>query len=211
MSNGGAESIAPFFTIWTEPRATIRGIINSNPTRYVIALAAIGPAISTLTGQWAKAFNNNANLSALWPVWVAVGVAIQAALGVLFLYIFAAVFQWSGALLGGVASRLEVRAALAWSQLPGIAAVIILLIAVLSGIPIPLRTPGTMPHIDPAFYKILVAEVVLGIWGFFISLQCIGEVHRFSAWRAFGTILIPSLIVITVLFVVFLMLHAMGH
>jgi hypothetical protein len=211
MSNGGSESITPFFTIWTEPRATIRGIINSDPTRYVILLAAIGPAMNALAGQWSKAIANNANLSVLWPLWVAASVAIQAALGVLFLYIFGAVFKCSGALLGGVASRLEVRAALAWSQVPGIAAVIILLIAVLSGIPIPQRTPGTMPHIDPAFYKILVVEAVLGIWGFVISLKCMGEVHRFSAWRALGTVLIPPLIVVAVLFVAFFVLHAIGH
>jgi Yip1 domain len=212
MSNGGAESITPFFTIWTEPRATIRRIVDSDPTRYVIALAAIGPAMNALAGQWSKALNNNANLSVLWPLWVAASVAIQAALGVLFLFIFGAVFKWSGALLGGVASRLEVRAALAWAQVPGIAAVIILLIAVLSGIPMPQPTPGTLPHIDPAFYKVLFVESVLAIWGFIVSLKCIGEVHRFSAWRALAAILIPFLIVVVAVgFLIFLVVRLTGH
>ena len=44
MANGAGGSIAPYFTIWTEPRATIRRIVDTNPTRNVIALAAIGPA-----------------------------------------------------------------------------------------------------------------------------------------------------------------------
>ncbi len=122
MANGAGGSITPFFTIWTQPRATIRRIADTDPRRNVIALAAIGPAIGALAGQWSKALASNANLSVLWPIWVAASVAIQAALGVLGLFIGGALFKWSGSLLGGVASRVEVRAAIAWSQVPAIAA-----------------------------------------------------------------------------------------
>jgi hypothetical protein len=212
MANGVGDSITPFFTIWTEPRATIRRIVDTDPTRYVIVLAALGPALNGLAGQWSKALNNNANLSVLWPLWVAGSVVIQGALGVLFLYIFGAVFKWSGGLLGGVASRVQVRAALGWSQVPGIVAEVVLLIAVLSGIPMPQPTPGTLPHIDPAFYKVLFVEGVFGIWGFIISLKCMGEVHRFSAWRALAAILIPPLIVLIVVgFVIFVFARLAGH
>jgi len=38
------------------------------------------------------------NLSVLWPLWVAINVAFQAVLGVVFLYIGAAVLTWSGGL-----------------------------------------------------------------------------------------------------------------
>jgi len=210
MANG--DWITPFLTIWTEPRATIRRIVDTDPTRYVIALAAVGPAMNALAAQWSKALSNNANLSVLWPVWVVVSVVIQAALGVVFLYIFGALFKWSGSLLGGVASRLEVRCALAWSQVPAIAAESVLLIAVLSGVPMPQPTPAGFPHIDPAFYKVLLIEGVFGIWGFIVSLKCMAEVHRFSAWRAFVAILIPPLIVlITIAFVIFVVSRITGH
>jgi hypothetical protein len=214
MANVAGGSITPFYTIWTEPRATIRRIVDTDPTRNVIALVAIGPALNALARQWSKALGNNANLSVLWPLWVVVSVAIQAALGVLFLYIFGVIFRWSGSLLGGVASRVEVRAAIAWSQVPAIAAEIVLLVAVLMGIPMPTpgATPGMLPQIDPAFYKVLVIEVVLGFWGFIVSLKCIGEVHRFSAWRAFVAILIPPLIVLVVLWlIVFAVSRLVGH
>ena len=212
MANGAGDSITPFFTIWTAPRATIRQIVDSDPTRNVIALAAIGPAIGALAGQWSKALGGNANLSALWPIWVAVNVAIQAAVGVLMLFVMGAVFKWSGSLLGGVASRVEVRAALAWSQVPAITAETVLLIAVLMGVPMPHATPGMLPQIDPAFYKVMVVEAVLGIWGFVVSLNCMGEVHRFSAWRALGAILIPPLIVLVAIgFIVFTVSRLAGH
>ncbi len=192
MANG--DSITPFFTIWTEPRATIRRIVDTNPTRYVVALAAAGPAISTLESQWSKAIGNSANLSPLWPLWVPIYVMLAAALGVISLYLGGAVWRWAGGLLGGVANSVQVRAAIAWSAVPGIAGEIVLLIAILMGTPVPQATPGAMPHIDPGFYKFIVVEAVLGIWGFVILLKSIGEVHRFSAWRALVAALIPPLI-----------------
>jgi hypothetical protein len=212
MANGTADSITPFFTIWTEPRATIRRIVDTDPTRHVIPLAAIGPAINALVGQWSRAMANNANLSVLWPLWVAFAVALQAAIGVAALYIGGALFKWSGSLLGGVASQVEVRAALAWSQVVGIAGQIILLIAVLMGVPMPQPTPGVFPHFDPAFYKVMMVEGVLGIWGLIVSLKCMGEVHRFSAWRALVAVLIPPIILVIVVgLVVFLIALITGH
>jgi hypothetical protein len=210
MSNGG--SITPFFTIWTEPRATIRQIVETDPTLNVIPLAAIGPALNALARQWSAAISNSANLSVLWPLRVVASVVIQAVLGIVFLYIFGAIFKWSGALLGGVASRIEVRCALAWSQVPAIAAEIILVIAVLSGVPMPQPTPGKLPHIDPASYKILFIESVFGIWGLVVSLKTMGEVHRFSAWRALAAIVIPPLIVIVAIgFVILVGSRVTGH
>ena len=212
MANGAGGSITPFFTIWTEPRATIRRIVDTDPTRNVIALAAFGSGISALSGQWSKAVANNANLSVLWPLWVAVIVAFWAALGVLSLYIGSVVLKWSGSLLGGVASRVEVRAAMAWSQVPAIAAGVVLLVAVLMGVPVPLKRHVPLSQIDPAFYKVMVAEGVLGFWGFIISLKCLGEVHRFSAWRALAATLIPGLIALVAIgFFVFAFGRLAGH
>jgi hypothetical protein len=198
MANDLADSISPFFSIWIEPRATIRRIVDSDPTRNVLALAAIGPAINSLISQWSAVINGTAHPSVLWPLWVAFSVAIQAALGILFLYIFAAVFRWSGSLLGGTATSVEVRAALAWSQVPAIVAEIILLFALFAGVPMPKMLPGRLPLIDPAFYKVMFVEGVLAIWGLITWLKCVAEVHRFSAWRAFVAILIPPLIVLVI-------------
>jgi len=198
MANGLADSISPFFSIWIEPRATIRRLVDSDPTRNVLALAAIGPAINSLISQWSAVINGTTHPSVLWPLWVAFSVAIQAVFGILFLYIFAAVFRWSGSLLGGIATSVDVRAALAWSQVPAIVAEIILLFALFAGVPMPKMLPGRLPLIDPAFYKVMVVEGVLGIWGFIVSLKCVGEVHRFSAWRAFAAILIPPIIVLVI-------------
>jgi hypothetical protein len=211
MANGVADSMTPFLSIWTDPRATMRRIVDSDPTRNVIALAATGPALSSAVRQWSAAMNGTANQSVLWPLFVAFNVAFQAGLGIVFLYISGVVFRWSGALLGGTASRVEVRAAFAWSQLPGIIVAIILMLALFAGIPLPKLVPGQLPQIDPAFYKVAVVVSVVAIWGFFINLKCFGEVHRFSAWRALGAILIPALIAAIGTFVVLLLVFSITH
>ena len=212
MANGAGGSITSFFTIWTAPRATIRRIVDSDPTRNVIALAAIGPAISMLVSEWAEALGNNANLSVLWPISVAVYVALSAAFGVISLFIGGAIWRWSGSLLGGVASSIEVRAAIAWSSVPAIAAEIVLLIAVLLGVPMPQATKGTLPHFDPAFYKLTAVQAVLGIWGLVILLKSLGEVHRFSAWRALAAGLIPPLTAFVAIGLIFFAFWALtGH
>jgi hypothetical protein len=199
MANGMADSISPFFSIWTEPRATIRRIVDSDPTRNVLTLAAIGPALNSLIGQWTAVINGTTHPSVLWPLWVAFNVAVQAAFGILFLYIFGAIFRWSGSLLGGTATSVEVRAAQAWSQVPAIAVEIVLMLALFAGVPMPKMLPDRLPLIDPAFYKVMVVEGVLGIWAIVISLKCLGEVHRFSAWRALVAILIPPFIVVVII------------
>ena len=212
MANGAGGSITPFFTIWTEPRATIRRIVDTNPTRYVIALAAIGPAVGALSNQWSKALEDTTNLSTLWPIEVAFAVAFAAVLGVVSLFISGAILRWSGGLLGGVASRVELRAALAWAQVPAIAAEIILLIAVLEGIAIPNAATAAALQIDPAFYKVGVVEGVLAIWGSIVGVYCLAEVHRFSAWRAFCATLIPAAIAMVVIGVIVWVVYAlMNH
>ena len=212
MANEAGSSITPFFTIWTEPRATIRRIVDTDPTRNVIALATVGPAISMLASLWSKALGDNANLSAFWPISVLLYVAVAAAIGFVSLYLGGAVWRWAGSLLGGVASSVEVRAAIAWSSVPGIAGELVLLIAILLGLPVPQVTPEGMPRFDTPFYRITTFEGVIGIWSLVVLLKCIGEVHRFSAWRALVAGLIPPLIaVVSIALMLFLFALLVGH
>jgi len=198
MANGVPDSMTPFLSIWTQPRATIRRIVDTDPTRHVLALAALGPALFSLFGQWSAALNGTANQSVLWPLSVAFNVAFQAGLGILFLYISAALIRWSGELLGGTASSVEVRAALAWSQVPSIALTIVLILALFAGVPMPKVVPGHPIPFDAALYRVTAVAGVVGTWQIFINLKCVGEVHRFSAWRALAAVLIPGLIIMVV-------------
>jgi len=41
-----------------------------------------------------------------------------------------------------------------------------------------------------------IVELVISIWSFIVFLKCLGEVHRFSAWKALAAALVPGLILI---------------
>jgi hypothetical protein len=199
MPNAATDSITPFFTIWTEPRATIRRIVDSDPTRHVLVLAAIAPALAALESKWSKALGGAGNVSALWPIGVAFSVVVAALVGIAVLYLNGVVLRWSGALLGGTATSTEVRAAAAWSQIPSITAGAITLAALLTGAIAPLQTgAGGALKATPQLVELGLLNGILGIWGFVVSLKCLGEVHRFSAWRALGAILIPLVIVLAI-------------
>jgi len=53
-------------------------------------------------------------------------------------------------------------------------------------------------------------QVVIGVWGFAITLKCLGEAHGFSAWRAFLTLIVAGLIVILPIALILLALEALS-
>ena len=204
MAGSSLDSITPFLTIWTRPRATIRRIVDSDPTRQVLLLAATWYAfitlcaqraleamppknlhprdylLSGLLAQWLLAIYNPAGIWASRSIKVAVLVALGALFGIVLLYLSGAVLKWTGRLLGGSATSLEVRAAIAWGQIPIIAAAVCLLCSFL------VNSPG--PRATLPYMLLLTAYAVLIIWGFVALIKCVGEVHHFSGWRALGAV-----------------------
>ena len=82
----------PWLKIWTAPRGTIRAIVDTDPTRYVLLLAVIGGIAELL---------NRASTQDLGDTWPVVGIVLLALLlgsigGILSLYITGALFRWTG-------------------------------------------------------------------------------------------------------------------
>lgn len=183
-----------WFMIWVRPRATIRRIVEADPNRFVIEIAWVAGALAALDLQMQSSSGQlPANVATLIPIdsFGSVGLAVFAfvcgLLSVATLYGLGQLYRWSGHLLGGSAKAAEVRAALAWAQVPAIyittAGAIVALLTVQGG--------GDQPAL---WWK--VVRGALGLWAFVISLKALGEVHRFSAWRALGSIIVGSLAVI---------------
>jgi Yip1 domain len=178
-----------WFTIWYRPRATIRRIVDTDPTRFVLGIAWLVGALSVLNSQVAVATTDFPANAPHWPRLGSIGIAIMAFLcgviSVVSLYGFAALYRWAGHILGGTAQAVEVRAALAWAQVPGLYLLVVTIIATVLG----LYTPPAPHTVSP----LSLIESIVGIWVFVILLKCLGEVHRFSAWRALGAIVLGTL------------------
>jgi Yip1 domain len=197
MADSASVSFEPFLRIFVEPRATIRAIVDSDPTRHVILLAALAPALAALESAWSSALGGKTVPGALWPIAVVVLVALSAVGGIAAVYANGWILRWIGALLGGTATTAEVRAALAWSGIPGMVGAALSIAAVVAGLAVPPAiSTGHFPQLTGSLMMFGLLNGVLGIWGFVVALKCIGEVHRFSAWRALSAVVIEGLAVI---------------
>ncbi len=183
MAQSFGERVTPYLTIWTEPRATIRRIVETDPDRNVIALAAISPALAVLEREWMRALEEP--MGVLWPIRVVFAVVIVALFGVAFLYIEAIPLTWAARALGGIGAARETRTAIAWGKIPAITASAASIVALLSGAMAPPEIGiNGLPKMTPPTFEFGGMHTVLGIWGFVIVLKGIGEVHQISAWRA---------------------------
>ena len=201
----GAEVIGnPWATIWTKPRATIRRIVETDVRYQVTFLAILSGALIWLERRWSAP-----STAAAFPALVVIAVIVGAILGVVELYINGALLKWAGAALGGVGSYAEVRAALAWSRVPVVVAVSIGILAILLG------NGGPMipfeGHAPESWGSMLLLHGTLLLWGFILMLKCVGEVHRFSAWRALGSILLVVLGIVVALVAAILLFAAIGR
>ena len=175
---------SPFATLWLSPRATIERIVATRPTYLVVPLAMAGTValfyLELLVGGLTGHLTN-------WRFWL--GVVIGGALyGIAWLYLSALVMKWIGRMLGGEATALQLRAAVAWSMVPPIAAA---LIAIVAGVLVNMTGSGQM------IVKIGVSLLtfVVGLWALVIFLLMVGRLERFGFWRTMLTYVLSTVLI----------------
>ena len=168
-------------------------------------LAGLAGALATLNSMLGTAPNFAAtpllaSLVPYLPILTLVSPFLGAAFGILGLYTTALMLDWSGRTLGGVGNALTLRAALAWSAVPQICLSIVTLLILLSNgvwqtlvpsMPAPNGSAGAAANLLTPMSGV---EAIISIWSFILLLHCVGEVHRFSAWRALGAFVLPGAI-----------------
>lgn len=204
----GAEGIgSPLMTIWTRPRATIRRIVNTDVRYHVVWLAVMAGALSRLEARWAQPPGPPG--SAAWPLLVVASVIAGAVAGAIGLYLNGALLKWSGSALGGVATYAEVRAALAWAEVPIIVALSIGILSILMGTGGPLMPFGA--GYQDTSVSVSLLHAILGSWSFILLLIFLGEVHRISATRAFCAILLIGVAAAVIVLVAALIVGGLGR
>ncbi|WP_437185937.1 YIP1 family protein [Planctomicrobium sp. SH668] len=109
---------SPFNTMWLQPRATIRQLIETDPTRHVLLLAALS-GISEFLNRCASLHIGDIEKITQQSIVLGAGLLGPIA-GLLSLYITAFLIRFTGRLFSGVATTAQLRAALAWGSLPNI-------------------------------------------------------------------------------------------
>lgn len=203
-----------YLGICWEPRATIRRIVESDPHAAVIVIVAVS-GFAGVIANWASgnptAFTiGNHGFGAFptrtWTLTHLLLIGVGPLIAIAMLYVYGALIRWTGGLMGGTGSAIEVRAALAWSAIPSI---VVYLILVFTGIigwtRIVLPDPAEIGAYGRVFWAQFVSPAflmlgLLSLWSYVIRLKCIGEVHRFSAWKALSAYAIAGVVVTGVVF-----------
>lgn len=211
------QPLNPWKSLWLKPRQTIRQIVSTNPTLHVIPIVLVYGGLQTLdNGAERNLGDRFAGLDGVLSVnaylLLVVGLFVVGALLalVMWLYLTAWLLEWTGGWLNGKASLEELRAAMAWSVIP-------ILIALILGIPSyiylgPEAFTSYTPKLDNSeiigliyYIPLLVIAIGLFIWSIFTSCHMIGEVQGFSAWTAaWNYILVCLVCAIPVLLIAFL-------
>ena len=200
----------PWLKIWVEPRKTIRSIVNTNSKYGLVALCAIYglPLALNLAQSFA--------LVEVIPVWaVLVGALIVSAfLGIVGISISAWLLSVTGRWIGGKGSFGNVRAAVAWSNVPNF--VTILMWVVLFGVfgtQVLNRNFSEMQFVGyqaGTLFLVMLVESIVSVWGFIILLNTLAEVQGFSLWRALVNIIIPFVSLVVIIWGLGWLLSGMG-
>ena len=190
----------PWFSMWLHPRRTIRQIVETNPERLVLSLAALGGVVEGLTNMASDSKGDDMSLRAILLASLIVGPIM----GIVGLWVGGFLLRWTGGWIGGQADARRIRATLAWANVPLVWSLLLWIPAILL-FGLELFTEAT-PVLDASAQLAglhLVFSVGIGIislWSFVAFLHALGEVQGFSAWRSLLNSFLALLVFLVPLF-----------
>jgi hypothetical protein len=185
----------PWLSMWTQPRKTIRSIVQENPRYGVLALAILY-AIHNLfyvANLYSLGFRARPSI-----IFIAI-LLLSPVVGLLWLYFTGWIFHFTGRWLGGLASRLHLRCAIAWSQIPYVFSVaiwLILLTARFHTVFVQSASGASLIFIN------LMIAATLGVWSFVLLVQSIREIQGFSVARAVVNVILSGVISSIIIFTI---------
>ncbi len=180
----------------------MRAILEENPNFRVLPIAMGGGILEAIQLEYLLSAGESLSL----PLILLIAAVLGPPLGLVLLYAAAWIVEMSCRLFGGQAHSREVRSALAWSSVPFLATfpIWIVRIALFGRGLFILMNPNLL--LKPAVAYLLAAttipELVLQIWWMVLTVKALGEVQRFSAWKALNSLLLliaPPVILIFIL------------
>lgn len=200
MSEGIEKISSPWFSIWLQPRQTMRWLEQRDPDEMIVLLICFAGFSEFMVS--ASRFNLGDHIAI--PLIFAFAVLVGPVLGVVGLLIATFLLHWTGFWLDGKANYNMLRAAIAWSFVPIICYSILWIpqYLILGDVLFQSRAViyGSKAHL--LIVSLNVLRLMIVTWSIVIFLNCLCEVQKFSVWRAIGNCILSAVIFwIVVLFI----------
>jgi len=200
----------PFLSVWTQPKETVRQVVETKTIWFAVFIAAFTGIGSALSSMQDSGMTSTVSYGLILFLCFLFGPII----GVISLFLPGVFFTWIGRLLGGTGQMKDMFKAVGVMYIPQIVLTLAyLLFALIYG---ELFFVGPDPNSFStsslpfgAYITLLLITIVFGIWSTVVSCKGIGVVHNFSSWRGLGTILIIAGIALILVLVIGFFIAAM--
>ncbi len=186
----GPLSDSPFVRIWFHPRKAMNYVLERMQSRYVHLLMFFGMLAQVIS------------ITIVGPVWwanILTWVVAAIFLALFVLYVFGGLLKWTGGWLSGKGSFADIRAAIAWAQIPVIGFFIIeeILIVGFNG--------------NNSSYVFATFILLLSIWSMIIGICCLAEAQKFSFFRALINYILSLLILAVCIAIIVIIVTAVTN
>lgn len=182
----------PWLSMWTQPRETIRTIVQTNPRYGVFWLSTLYVLQSLF---FFLNFQSMGLSFSLYYLLVPV-LVLSPILGFLWLFFYGWLLKFTGHWLGGTAPKSHLRAALAWSRIPmSIALVMWFFLLIANPDYVFIQYVG-----GPSALFVNLILFILEIWTFVLFVQSVREVQHFTLIRSLCNIFLAAVIYSVVIF-----------
>ena len=195
--------INPWFTMFTQPRSTIRKIVDLNPKMGFFYLASI----------WFLQFFFLfiAYVAFEFPIQYGLALIIAALIspfiGAICFFFFGWLLFISGKWLNGKAKQSQTRCAFAWSRIPVVIDLIMwfVLSAFIAEI-VFLKI-----NVGVSFYFTNLIAAITSIWSFVLLVVSIKEIQKFSLLKALISVILSYLFIFSVMLIIMLVFHLFNY
>lgn len=184
----------PWFSIWVRPRETISEIVAYNVSHCFYILAFIY-GLNYMFGT-CQYFDAAKSMSVWWGVLMSVILAFP--VGWIALSLVSWVMLYLGKLLGGKGSYREVRASVAWANVPNVINIALWIIYLLVFGKSTFMQGFTVMEQQNSAYLVLqigmIIQGIIGVWSIVILVLSLGRVQKYSAWMGLLNVLLTGII-----------------
>jgi hypothetical protein len=181
-------------SIWTEPKLTFTYIFRFCPKKYITLLLILDGIVNGLERS-----QSHADKHTTYSITIFVfAILFGGIFGWIFGWFYAALLSWTGRWIKGTASSDQFITVVAWSLVPAISSLILMIpkLLIFGNEPFRLDFQGQSIYKIIAFLFIGLIEFILSIWTIVILVKGIALVQHFSIKKAVWNMVLSFLVIV---------------